>query len=198
MDVLLDIGGFPCIVSDTAGLRGGESIGAVEQEGVARAKARAQSSDLKILVVDVSRGILEALHQVLPYCSSQDEVVSTVLVLNKIDLVESNPVHLQTEFSRVSGIPEQFVFPISCLSKDGIANLASGFTGILSAMTGAKDSVLATNERQRSLLTESQTHLKSFLSKHRVLVDECLWCRRLFPRHCSGSRRIEICSRRAW
>ena len=194
VEVLLDIGGFPCIVGDTAGLREGPSIGEVEREGVVRAKARAETSDLRILVVDASRGILEALREVLPYCSSQDESVSSVLVLNKIDLVESDPPHLQRECSRVTGIPEQFIFPTSCLSKDGIAHLASGISGILSTMTGARENVLATNERQRTLLTESRTHLQSFLGTY-CKVFKCLSCRGLFTRHCSWSRRTKIRSR---
>jgi tRNA modification GTPase len=162
VDVLLDIGGFPCIISDTAGLREGNSIGQIEQEGVIRAKRRAETSDLRILVVDATRHTSQALHELLPYCCPQDESVSTILVVNKIDLVPHDSSLLQRQFSRESGIPERFVFPISCLSKDGVANLASGLSQLLSNMTGSKDNVLATNERQRTLLAESQAHLQSF------------------------------------
>jgi tRNA modification GTPase len=162
VDVLLDIGGFPCIISDTAGLREGNSIGQVEQEGVIRAKSRAETSDLRILVVDATRRTSQALQELLPYCCPQNESVSTILVLNKIDLVPHDPSLLQTHFSRESGIPERYVFPISCLSRDGVANLASGISQLLSTMTGSKDNVLATNERQRTLLTKSQAHLQSF------------------------------------
>jgi tRNA modification GTPase len=171
VEVLLDIGGFPCLVGDTAGLREGESVGGIEQEGVVRAKARADTSDLRILVVDVTRGNLEALHEILPYCRSRDEAVATILVLNKIDLIQSDSAFLVSAFSCASGIPEHFIFPISCLAKIGIADLASGIVRILSAMTGARDNVLATNERQRTLLKESQDHLQSFLGEYSLLVD---------------------------
>ena len=162
VEVLLDIGGFPCIISDTAGLRDGNSIDQVEQEGVIRAKSRAETSDLRILVVDATRRTSEALREILPYCSSEDEAVSTILVLNKIDLFPRDPSILQTQFSRESGIPESHVFPISCLSRYGVENLASGISQLLSTMTGSKDNVLATTERHRTLLAESQAHLQSF------------------------------------
>ncbi len=43
-EVLLDLGGFPVIVTDTAGLR--EAAGLVEAEGIRRARARAEDADL--------------------------------------------------------------------------------------------------------------------------------------------------------
>ncbi len=46
----LNIGGFPIVLSDTAGLRQSEDV--IEQEGVKRALKRAEQGDLVILVVD--------------------------------------------------------------------------------------------------------------------------------------------------
>ena len=46
----LNIGGFPIILADTAGLR--ETDDVIEREGVNRAKARAYQSDLRIIMVD--------------------------------------------------------------------------------------------------------------------------------------------------
>src|SRR5277367_2053230 len=64
VEVLLDIAGFPCVVGDTAGLRDGETVGGIEREGVLRAKNRAASSDLRILVVDASLGVEGGLQEV--------------------------------------------------------------------------------------------------------------------------------------
>ncbi|MFM9859980.1 tRNA uridine-5-carboxymethylaminomethyl(34) synthesis GTPase MnmE [Pseudoxanthobacter sp. M-2] len=44
IEVHLDLGGFPAIVTDTAGLR--EAAGLVEAEGIRRARARAEDADL--------------------------------------------------------------------------------------------------------------------------------------------------------
>jgi tRNA modification GTPase len=50
IEVMLDVGGVPVIVSDTAGLR--EAVDAVEREGVRRALARASEADMTVLVLD--------------------------------------------------------------------------------------------------------------------------------------------------
>lgn len=50
IEVKLDIGGYPVIVSDTAGLR--ETSDAVESEGVRRAFATADQADLVLLLLD--------------------------------------------------------------------------------------------------------------------------------------------------
>jgi len=52
IEVRLDLGGYPVIVSDTAGLR--ESDDPIEQEGVRRAIERAKSADIALLLVDAS------------------------------------------------------------------------------------------------------------------------------------------------
>jgi len=50
IEVRLDLGGYPVVVADTAGLR--ESTDAVEREGVRRALAKAASADLVLLLQD--------------------------------------------------------------------------------------------------------------------------------------------------
>jgi tRNA modification GTPase len=50
IEVHLDLGGYAVILADTAGLR--DSRNGIEQEGVRRARARADSADLRILVRD--------------------------------------------------------------------------------------------------------------------------------------------------
>ncbi len=50
VEVGLDLGGFPVVVADTAGLR--ESEVAVEREGVKRARKRASESDLRLTLFD--------------------------------------------------------------------------------------------------------------------------------------------------
>lgn len=50
IEVKLDLGGYPVLVADTAGLR--ESSDEIEQEGVKRALKRAEHADLKLIVFD--------------------------------------------------------------------------------------------------------------------------------------------------
>lgn len=54
LEVRLDIGGVPVTLADTAGLR--EAAGAIEREGVRRALARAEASDLRIVVAAPDAG----------------------------------------------------------------------------------------------------------------------------------------------
>jgi tRNA modification GTPase len=76
IEVRLDLGGYPVILADTAGLR--ESADAVEGEGVRRARARAEESDLRLLVLD---GTLQGVHPALPPHEA------SLTVWNKADLV---------------------------------------------------------------------------------------------------------------
>ncbi|XP_074650736.1 5-taurinomethyluridine-[tRNA] synthase subunit GTPB3, mitochondrial-like [Tubulanus polymorphus] len=58
VDTALDIGGYPVVISDTAGLR--DTVDLVEKEGVRRAFQRTNESDLKIVMTDVRQ--LSAVH----------------------------------------------------------------------------------------------------------------------------------------
>ena len=53
LEINLDIGGYPIVLCDTAGLR--LSRDPVENEGLKRARETASSADLIILVLDASR-----------------------------------------------------------------------------------------------------------------------------------------------
>jgi tRNA modification GTPase len=81
IEVHLDLGGLPVIVTDTAGLR--EAEGAVEAEGIKRALARAGEADLVLWVVDSTA----------PQWDAPDTLIAAkagkVSVLNKVDLLKS-------------------------------------------------------------------------------------------------------------
>ncbi|XP_074834453.1 5-taurinomethyluridine-[tRNA] synthase subunit GTPB3, mitochondrial [Carettochelys insculpta] len=84
----LNVGGYPVVLSDTAGLR--EAQDAVEREGVSRARERLQRADLVLAVlpaVDVAPEpghLADALRAVLP----PGAPAPYILVLNKADLLE--------------------------------------------------------------------------------------------------------------
>jgi tRNA modification GTPase len=168
VDVLLDIAGFPCVVGDTAGLRDGESVGGIEREGVLRAKNRAASSDLRILVVDATLEVKDGLQEVESYLKMKDNI-STVIILNKWDLVK-NTSDLRKRYSSTTGLSEESIFPVSCLTRDGIEEFGSGMAKILQNMTGSRENILATNERQRRLLSECISHLEAFLGTPLLLT----------------------------
>jgi tRNA modification GTPase len=84
IEVHLDLGGLPVIVTDTAGIRGAQ--GAVEAEGVRRTLAKVRDADLVLWIVDATQPQWEP--------NSLDLLSNTahLRVLNKIDLV--NSLHL--------------------------------------------------------------------------------------------------------
>ncbi|WP_207485333.1 tRNA uridine-5-carboxymethylaminomethyl(34) synthesis GTPase MnmE [Arenibaculum pallidiluteum] len=77
IEVHLDLGGYPVVLADTAGLR--EATDAVETEGIRRALARAEAADLRIAVFDAAA---------LPALDARTAALlggSTLAVVNKID-----------------------------------------------------------------------------------------------------------------
>jgi tRNA modification GTPase len=74
IEVHLDLGGYPVILVDTAGLR--ENPEEIEAEGIRRARARAEQADLKLLLIDATQSDIT-------YPLTCDE--KTFLVYNKLD-----------------------------------------------------------------------------------------------------------------
>lgn len=80
IEVHLDLGGYPVILADTAGLR--DSDDEIEAEGIRRARARAATADLKLVLCDAR--VPELDQQVIGMI---DE--TSILVRNKADLASA-------------------------------------------------------------------------------------------------------------
>src|SRR5690348_1626376 len=76
IEVALDLGGYPIVLADTAGLR--QSADSIEEEGVRRARARAAAADLRLLVLDATEP-----PPALPAGLMDGD---TIVILNKVDL----------------------------------------------------------------------------------------------------------------
>lgn len=83
IEVHLDLGGWPVVLADTAGLRA--SPDAIEQEGVRRAKARAATADLRLLVLDAS-GDWRTERESLIAATENWNPAFDIVVANKSDL----------------------------------------------------------------------------------------------------------------
>ena len=83
IEVHLDLGGWPVVLADTAGLR--ESGDAIEQEGVRRARARATAADLRLLVLDATTDWKAAMADLTASGSTWD-AAHDIVVVNKVDL----------------------------------------------------------------------------------------------------------------
>jgi tRNA modification GTPase len=107
IEVHLDLGGWPVVLADTAGLR--DSGDAIEQEGVRRARARAELADLRLLVLDATTDWQTAM-QALTAPSAHWNPALDIVVANKVDLAPVDAVG---------------VVPLSALSGAGLPELLS-------------------------------------------------------------------------
>lgn len=113
IEVVLDLGGYPVIVADTAGLR--ESADVVEREGLRRARQRAATADLRLYVYDATDP--EGWVGAAAWRSAQ-----TVVAANKIDRLTGGE----------AGLPEG-VLGISALTGEGIPALLDALTKRIAA-----------------------------------------------------------------
>jgi tRNA modification GTPase len=89
IEVHFDLGGWPVVLADTAGLRG--STDAIEQEGVRRARARAASADLRVLVLDAASD-WQAEMAALTAATERWDPARDIVVVNKTDLAAASGV----------------------------------------------------------------------------------------------------------
>ena len=149
IEVHLDLGGYPVVVADTAGLRDGRDD--IEIEGVRRARDRASEADLRLAVFDG-----EAWPEADPMTAGLVDA-NTVVVINKIDLKAPAPP------LEVNGEP---ALGISALRGDGIDRLLTVVTDRVSGIvTGTASTAPAlTRARHREALEECRAALKRFLA----------------------------------
>ena len=148
----LIVGGIPVQVLDTAGIRDTSDV--VEQIGVARSRAAAQAADLVLLTIDAQIGWTEveaALYaQLVP--------ITTIVVVNKIDLVPTLP-HLDLP-PGISAVVET-----AAAIDLGIDRLEAA---IIAIVTGGKlhaaNIDIAINQRQAAALIRAQTALNQVLT----------------------------------
>ncbi|MBV8394516.1 MAG: tRNA uridine-5-carboxymethylaminomethyl(34) synthesis GTPase MnmE [Alphaproteobacteria bacterium] len=92
IEVHLDLGGWPVVLADTAGLR--ETGDAIEQEGVRRARARAETADLRLLVLDATTDWQRAMSELTTDLrgGGRWNAAHDIVVVNKTDRVAVDAV----------------------------------------------------------------------------------------------------------
>ena len=138
IDVHLDLGGYPVIAADTAGLR--EAGDSIETEGVRRARERAEDADMKLAVFDAVdlQGAAGLDPLTLELIDSD-----TLVILNKSDLAHG-------------ALPDQVKKrPVLALS----AKTGQGFDALLASLQAQASELLAgdpgpglTRQRHRDAL----------------------------------------------
>ena len=134
IEVHLDLSGYPVTLVDTAGVRASDDP--VEQEGVRRARARAEGADLVLWVEDAAARS----------CESRNDAKNEWLVLNKQDLIDSYPKQSQIQAQ---------TYEISALKGSGLDRLVGALADFADAALGRGEAPLVTRERHRAALGET-------------------------------------------
>jgi tRNA modification GTPase len=142
VEVHLDLGGWPVVLADTAGLR--DTADVIEQEGVRRALARAEAADLRLLVLDASADWKADMAR-LTGTGSRWIPAHDIVVVNKVDL---------------SPVDAPGVVPLSAASGTGLGELLARLERSAGALMeqGAGAAPL-TRERHREALLEAKVAL---------------------------------------
>ncbi|KAF5674683.1 tRNA modification GTPase [Fusarium circinatum] len=193
VEASLDIRGYLCSFADTAGFRskgpqvinGADSgaIGAVEEEGIRRAKQRALDSDLVIVLASVEDGLdgpfLQYDQETLDLAAGAEDCV---VVVNKQDAVGKEEFEKlvqgfrKTVRIRAPKLAAAEFVSVSCKeaqagtreSKDPggiqavITKLVASFEKMTSMPVDLQD-LLGVTERQRQLLVKCRRHLEDFM-----------------------------------
>lgn len=155
IEVQLDLDGYPVTVIDTAGIR--ETNDPVEQEGVRRARARAEDADLVLWLVEAEQAVDPDVTRPLRKSGGGDRPDGSVwIVRNKIDLGEAGSSGPSGEFA------------ISARRGDGIPALIDALVKFASEFFGSSEGAVVTRARQRDLLSRASDSLRRSLE----LVEE--------------------------
>jgi tRNA modification GTPase len=160
LEVALDLAGHRVALIDTAGLR--EASGAVEAEGIRRARARIAGADLVLWVHDAAAGPAPEAH---PHISV-GEGAEFWLVANKSDMAGE----------RRGNDPDwaEHALRLSARTGEGMAALIDSLTEWTSVrLAGAEHPVLI-RERHRAAAGEAADHLAQALAVWDGLSDELL------------------------
>ncbi len=144
IEVHLDLGGYPVILADTAGLRpdqiGAQGQDSIESEGIRRALLRAQEADIKLLLFD----------------ATQDPDPHTLALIDDKALIVMNKIDCYSECS------EGFIpgaLKISVTTGQGLDDLIAQLIERVSDFIGTQESPSLTRQRHRNALEEAQNAL---------------------------------------
>jgi len=144
----LVVGGIPIQVLDTAGIR--EADNQVEQIGIERSRAAAQSADFVLLTIDAVEGWTEPDQQLYDLVRHRP----LILVVNKSDLVQDSDLSTVPEL----GVP--WVLTAAALNR-GIDALEQTILKTIHAdRLNASNVEITVNQRQASALTRARTALE--------------------------------------
>ena len=168
IEVYLDIGGYPVILADTAGIR--DSNNEIEKKGISLAINRSKESDLNLIMIDNSTREIDLKIKDL---INQDCIV----VLNKSDVTSKENYTFDKEE----------VVLISVKDNKNIIQLTSKIKEKLSKKFITSNNVFVTRERHRNKLNACLKEIDNFLKKDQKKdIEMAAEDLRLATRHLGG------------
>jgi tRNA modification GTPase len=150
LDVSLDIGGYPVLLSDTAGLRAKQleetDHDRLEQEGIRRARLRAEEADLRILLIDGARPLGDQADAL----ALKDK--DSITVWNKSDRSDFN---MKDDKDNIA---------ISTETGEGIDVLLAKLTEQLESLIGRVEAPSMTSQRHRAHVNAAIENIERALS----------------------------------
>ena len=155
----LDIGGYPIILQDTAGIHD-HTEDIIEQEGINRAWNAAKNSDIKIILYDASR-----MNDLNEYFKDIIDA-NTIIVFNKIDLVSG---------ALLQNIHGHKSINVSIKNEQGLNEIIAEIVSIADKIARPSQSPQITRARHRSQLQTALEYMSNFsLNDDLVLAAEDL------------------------
>ncbi len=148
------INGALFVITDTAGLR--DTIDFVEIEGVKRTYEKLKTADIIMYLIDITQTeFSDDIHFLSDLSQYGNQII---LIFNKSDLVKDSSIDLTIFRDKISTHPYT---KISAISGDGIDKLKNLIYSLAfnNSANSIETSVVITNERHRSILTESLNYL---------------------------------------
>lgn len=171
----LDIGGYPIILQDTAGIRD-NSLDKIEQIGIKKSRDTLKHSDIKIIMYDVQEFNEK---DITPFVDFIDD--HTIVVFNKIDEVSAHDYNHLSMF--MPHIPKHILY-ISAKTGKNIEKLMEHICQIAEQIASPSENPQITRERHRTQLSYAFASLSNLnLENDLVLVAEDI---RITIRHLSN------------
>ncbi|MEK9754125.1 MAG: tRNA uridine-5-carboxymethylaminomethyl(34) synthesis GTPase MnmE [Rhodospirillaceae bacterium] len=155
IEVQAELGGYPVILADTAGLR--DAADEIEREGVRRALERAERADLRLIVLDgASWPEIDAASRALIGAEA-------VVALNKFDLLDASAV-------AADGVE---AMAVSARTGAGVEALLDRIEAKVAALYEGQAAPVVTRARHREALADALAALERFgASRNRLARPE--------------------------
>lgn len=146
IDVYLNIGGYPVIFTDTAGLHSTEEQ--IEKKGIEIAYEKAEDADLIVALIDGKNPNVEQFEKLSTSCKNK-----IIYVVNKSDILSQEQCY--------SFIEKGFMV-ISAKQKSGINSLINKVNNCIASEFTGNSSALITRQRYREVLNDVFKNLNDF------------------------------------